>query len=569
MDPKQPSTPRRLGTGGPASSVALPAGIFLLFAGAAIALVDPELAGWAIGVATAGALALGYALVVNYTWLERTFFHRRFGLSINNLILILAVIGILGMLNFIAYRRNVPYDFTQDRKFSLSDQTLKILDGLTQDIEILAFFIEGQLGDQRGQRASQERVMVQKLLDRYAKSSKKVTYKLIDPEKEPILTKQYEITYNGTTVLKSGDRKVRVETDKMFEYNRSFFSQRLQAFNGEQALTSAILDLTSGTVRTLYFLEGHDERNIDGNEDTGLAAVKEYLLREQYRLEKLSLLKTPQIPANCSVLIVAGSRRNLPPQEVDILDKWMSAGNSVLFLVDLDTPRGLQDLLRKHGIDTGRNIVLEPNLRVPEVFGGSPMIPIPDYATHAIVDPLKEKKRALQMPSCTNLARAAETPESKGFTYHELVKTSPDSWAEVTLDNPRAAFDQGTDVKGPCTLAYAFGKEETPPPPANPMEAKPQEPKVSSRAVVIGSTSFITNAWVERSPNNIDLFVNAVNWLSGETGRISIRPKSEEAPKLEAEVAQYANRILYATMLIIPGFIFALGLYIWWRRSSL
>lgn len=563
----------RTGVGTPANSAAMPAGIFLLFVAVALATAGEDLAGWAWGIAAVGAIALGYSLTVNYKWVERTFFHKRFALGINNLVLILAVTGILGLVNVIAYRHNAQYDYTKDRKFSLSDQTLKILGNLKETLEVTAFFIEGSPDDQRGQRAGQERTMVKNLLERYGKASPKFKFKMIDPEKEPMLTKQYNITFNGTTLLKAQNRDVRIEPDKMFEYSRNPFSQRLQTFNGEQVLTSAILDVTSGTVRTVYFLEGHGERSPDNDDRGGLAAIKEYLLRDQYRIEKINLLTKPEIPADCSVLVVAGPKGKFDPRELGVLDKYVADGRSVMLMVDADTPQPLRDLLKKHGIESARNLVLDPARYLHPLFGGSPIIPQPEFLAHEIVDPLKEKKRSVLMPWSTNLIKVAtETPEMKGYTFHDLLKTSPESWAEITVEATSAAFEEGKDTKGPCTVAWAFGKETgAEPPPPNPMA--PQQPpvekkEVSHRGVVFGSSEFATNAYAEKG-GGIDLFLNAVNWLSGETDRISIRPKSEEVPKLEVEVAGYANRILYATMLIIPGFIFGLGAFVWWRRSSL
>ncbi|MBI4865860.1 MAG: GldG family protein [Candidatus Wallbacteria bacterium] len=566
MEAQSKTSHRRRGSGGPASSPTFPIGVLLWFIALALAVAGEGMGNWAIGAAVAGAACVGWALTQNYSWIEQTFLHRRFALGINNLILILGVTGILGLLNVIAYRHNAQYDFTKDRKFSLSDQTLKILGGLDQSLEVMAFFIEGSPDDQRGQRAGQERTMVKNLLERYAAASPKFTFRMIDPEKDPTLTKQFNITYNGTTILKSSTRDVRIEPDKMFEYNRSMFNQRLQAFNGEQVITSSILDLTSGAVRTVVFLEGHGERTVDSEDRGGLAAMKEYLLRDQYKIDKVNLLTKPEIPAGASVLVIAAPKGALDSKEIAIIDKHMADGKAVLFLLDSDTPPTLRALLKKYGVETSRTLVVDPARHLHPLFGGTPVIPQPEFGSHPLVDPLKEKKRSVLMPWSTLLKGDAANAEVKGLTYHELLKTSGDSWAEVDVESNTAQFDNGKDTKGPCTVAYAIGKEESTPP-ANPGEA-PKPAKVTNRLIVFGSVEFASNAWAEKG-GNIDLFMNAVNWLSGETDRISIRPKSEDVPKLEVEVAQYANRILYATMLLLPGFIFGLGGWIWWRRSSL
>jgi len=66
-------------------------------------------------------------------------------------------------------------------------------------------------------------------------------------------------------------------------------------------------------------------------------------------------------------------------------------------------------------------------------------------------------------------------------------------------------------------------------------------------------------------PGNRDFFVNALNWLSQQENLIAVRPRQPEDRRL-AMTADAQNRIMILTLFIIPGLVFATGIYTWWKR---
>ena len=64
---------------------------------------------------------------------------------------------------------------------------------------------------------------------------------------------------------------------------------------------------------------------------------------------------------------------------------------------------------------------------------------------------------------------------------------------------------------------------------------------------------------------NRDFFMNALNWLSQQENLIAVRPRQPEDRRLTL-TADQQNRIMILTLLIIPGLVFATGVYTWWRR---
>src|SRR5262245_35239183 len=105
-------------------------GTFLVFAAVAIRFVRPEWGQYGTWAAWAG-----LALVVLYTlgqWRDiLTYFRRRqarYGAMAT--IGVLVALGIAVAVNYLGVRQNKRWDLTANRQFSLSDQTIKVLQGL-------------------------------------------------------------------------------------------------------------------------------------------------------------------------------------------------------------------------------------------------------------------------------------------------------------------------------------------------------------------------------------------------------------------------------------------------------
>jgi ABC-type uncharacterized transport system involved in gliding motility auxiliary subunit len=121
---------------------------------------------------------------------------------------------------------------------------------------------------------------------------------------------------------------------------------------------------------------------------------------------------------------------------------------------------------------------------------------------------------------------------------------------------------------GPITLGAAASAPATtaPAPPAgNGTPASPDaERKPESRVVGIGDSDFAANYGLGIQGNR-DFFMNAVNWLAQQENLIAIRPR-EPADRRLTLTADQQQRIMLLCLFVIPGIVFASGVYTWWRR---
>ena len=132
------------------------------------------------------------------------------------------------------------------------------------------------------------------------------------------------------------------------------------------------------------------------------------------------------------------------------------------------------------------------------------------------------------------------------------------------LGKGEAAFDEGTDLKGPVSLAIA-GTLDLSGDGAAPAEGGTEpEQHPTARLVVVGDSDFASNQLINEFRNR-DLFVNAVNWLLGDVEAISVRPGQPRASRLQLTSEQFLE-IRYLALFVMPELIAVLGVIAWWQR---
>ncbi|MDQ7052721.1 MAG: Gldg family protein [candidate division KSB1 bacterium] len=137
----------------------------------------------------AGLAGVVFFVVTHMAEIRDLMFRRSTKYTANAVTSAVVVLGILGLINFIASEHNWRLDTTAAKQFSLSDQTIKVLKNLNDDLNITAFY------------KAEDQQEMQDLLKEYANISPKVKYEFIDPDKKPAIARQYGITSYGTTVI--------------------------------------------------------------------------------------------------------------------------------------------------------------------------------------------------------------------------------------------------------------------------------------------------------------------------------------------------------------------------------
>jgi len=519
-------------------------GLALVFLGLVALKIWPQYKTVSLAIAFLGIGAIAVYIALNLALLKRGFKRKSFLYSSNLLLVVVLVLAILVVVNYFLARRHHRFDFTEAKIHSLSDQSVQLVGHLKNDVTVKAFFREGNYG--RGQ--------MEDLLKIYAYHSPKIKFEFIDPDKNPGLVKRYEIAQDGTTIFECGDEENRITAST------------------EEDITNAIIKVTREKKKTVYFLEGHGEASIEESGDDGYSFAKDELGKMGYEVKKISLALSESFPQDCSLLVVPGPKKDLLPNELDTISRYLKGGGRVFFMVDPETAPGLPPFFAGLGFKLENDLVVDT---ISRLFGGDYFMPVvSDYEDHEIT-------RKFRYASFFPYARSVELvePKPEGVNSNILAKTSPNSWAERQLELKTAKYDKDKDRPGPISIAAVatikaeeLKKED---PAAKPEETKPEEkiepasPAVrpDGRIAVFGDSDFVSNRYYNLSGNG-NLFLNTVNWLSEESDLISIQPKTSSPRTIQLTPSQ-GRLIFFVSVIILPLLLLVLGLSVWLRRRSL
>lgn len=510
--------------------------VLFLLAAAAVTLFVPWLIRFRVALLIVAAVL--FVVTVALNWREGASILGRRGTryGASAALLIVIALGVAVLANAVSLRYNARWDLTENKRHSLSPQTVKLLKALKTPVEAIGFF----RSDTPGKRTAED------LLKQYAQASDgKFAYRVEDPDRSPGLARRYGVETYGTIVMQSGEK-----SEKVLDAE-------------EERLTNALVKVTRPGNPIVYFVKGHGERDISSAERTGMSQAKEQLEKANYTVKDLELARTGKVPPDAAVVIVPGPRTDLLPPELTAIDDYLAQGGHVLVMADPLQADGLAKYLAKYGVTLGQDLVVEPS-PVGRLLGVGPEVPlVMQYEQHPIT---RDMAKVMTGFPLTRSVSAAKTPP-KGVTVTPLAKTSAESWGETNLDGLRRgqpASRDDKDTPGPVPVLVAVTIEPSSgPKPAGQAEAD-ESKKPKGRLVVLGTSTFASNQALGFQGNR-DLFLNIVAWLAGQEDEIAVRPKDPRQNPIFATEAQ-KNAILWLSIVVLPGAVMVCGIALVMRR---
>lgn len=444
------------------------------------------------------------------------------------------LIGIVVFATLISYKVPWIYDMTKDKLFTLSPQTIEVLNTVTEPVKITAVYPEDK----------QDKMIVS-LLEEYEKESNYIIVNLIDGEREPARLAQYQLNMsavtNGTIIVKT-EKKDKILMDSSF-YTKT---EAGNAFLGERIITGAIRSVTSVEMSKIYITEGHGETSLIGE----LSKAKQSLELNSYEIEEINLMKTDVIPKDAGLLLIASPKKDLTEKEKNTIEAYLNEGGNALFLVDAMSTNTMvlenfNQLLNSYGIDIHNNFVVEEDSNF--YLSNNNMYLIPGYAYHSITEALAEDKNYVILPIAMGIR---SVPVDKTICkVSPLLLTTEKSWlrADMTIQTGTRTEQ---DINGPIPVACAVVKSNA------------KQGEKDTRLVVIGNSSFIYNANIEIQANN-DFFISCVNYLQGSREVNTISPKIINADTFLVRGNDF-TKLAVICIGILPMIAF-IGAYMVWR----
>lgn len=498
-------------------------GTATLFGGILYA-IDPLV--WPLALANIG---FGGLCLLLYTITHRHLFTRVMAGRSTPLI-ILEIVMALGVLsagfavNWFAAKNPIEWDLSQDRIYSLHSQSIAVAERLDKPIDIYAFY--------RPQAPT--RGVLTEAVDLYQLHSPHLALHFINPDQAPTdLLKRFEINARSTRI---------VFVDK----NSGNYTKIKRPT--EEAMTNALIRITENRQQKVYILEGHGEPGLKDNRVDGFLSATTQLSNEGLIVETLTLVDRSDVPVDANVVIVAGAKSALLPNEVASLSVYIDRGGRVLFLLEPGFPHGLDQLLNAYGIVVNDDLVVDNNPAAKALGFGADAPIIQSYEPHAITRVMNRsftmflRVRSLQLHSPIT-----------GGTNTPLIQTRNSAWAEAIWDSdPTSYVLDKTDTLGPLVLAASATR---------PTASHPKRISEEARLVVVGDYNFATNRF-SNIKGNLDFFVNTVHWLVGSEDNISIRPPKRSGDRLPlTEQQQYG--IMFFSVNLLPLLITGIGFSVW------
>lgn len=467
---------------------------------------------------------------------------------------VLLMVALLGMVNYLGWKYFKRFDWTSSELYSLSEKTRNVLRDLKKDVDVVVFLSPAQGGLLEPTK---------ELLARYASASRHVTVRFVDAEKNPLearpLIQQYGIAASGVVVASGSDKRI-IDSAELAEMDYSPVQlgqpAQITAYKGEQAFTSAILQVTEGRRPKILFTTGHGERSLDDQGPHGLSGAQQLLGRDNAVVEEWAPLGKSEVPPGTDLLVVAGPTGSFVQPELDLFSRFLSQGGRMLLLLDPVLspsaasgviPTGLESWLAGNGIKAGSSFVTDPPNQLQ--FFGPETLFVSQFGDHPITKPLSQGGLRVLV----TLARPVEKGAEAGMKVSELLRTSAEAWGETDFVHLDRIERNSSDQAGALSLGVVAESAVAP------------GGKKAARLVVFGDSDFATNQLLEANLANEMLLSNALNWLDEREGLIGIPPKKTEQVHLSLAPSELRT-IWLSTIVFLPLIAAICGTFVYFRR---
>lgn len=478
---------------------------------------------------------------------------------------LLLLVGILIILNFLANKFFLRLDFTKGGQYTLSDATKNILKSLDEPVTVTAYFSENLPPD-----VAKVKSDMKDLLTEYnSVSGGKIAYQFINPNDDQ--QKEMEAQQSGIRPVVINVR----ERDQM-KQQKAYLGAILQYGEMKEVIPlvqpgSAMEYDLSSNIKKMIVKQKAQIGFLQGNGEPTLQAMPQ--LAQQltiiYNLKPVTVNDTTNIPANLKTLAIIAPKDTIPPSVFPKLDAFLAGGGRILVAInkvegDFSTASGksistgLADWLNKKGIKVDDDFIIDVNsgnvmvrqnqgmfvMNTPVKFPYLPIIS--KFEKHPITTGIEQVMMPFASPVTVN-------PSDTSLHYVNLAYTSD----KTGLQKPPVYFD----------VMKNWTREDFPKsslPVAVALSGKIDG--ANTKMVVFGDGDFAVNGEGQNQQkllgDNVNLMSNAIDWLSDDTGLISLRTKGISSFPLNPDIEEgtktlvkYLNFLLPIFLIIIYGVI--------------
>lgn len=460
----------------------------------------------------------------------------------------LLLIGIVVLTYGLTQRAAFTLDMTLASRFTLSQETLRTLERVQQPMQFTGFYSPAYL---------YVREIDDQVLRLYETETDGLIRRVyIDPEEQPAIAQAFNVSEPAQVFLSY--------LDDNGDIIPGTTSRVPRGDNIEREATNAISRLLIAGSITVYFETALGERDPLDDSSEGMSGINNGIRESGLITQPLNLVTLADsggdVPADAAAVIFARPLRDLRPVEIDVLDRYLDRGGSLLLLADAtfnDSPFMREDgafnayLWDEYGIRARDQVVVDPAANAGTALDVISAYVFSDNPIGARLDPTADT------PTLFRIARVVEADLERPLVNRangRVILSSEASYGETDFvrlaETNTYQYDEGQDVPGPhATVVWATDLE------------------TRARIVLVGDSDFVANGQVLAGGNGI-LFTDALSWLSGLSEQVTFAPQAIGVGlPLIFVSTQTLNLIALITIVILPGAALLTGIVIWARRA--
>lgn len=499
----------------------------------------------------------------------------RVRIGLNLVVQIALILFLAAMVNYLGFEHYRRWDLSRDKKYELSDKTKRFLDSVKGKVRATVFFgPTNPIGQD-----------VQNLLTQYQYEAKgKIDVENIDPERnlsraKEVFDKYKVVSDESLVILDYEGRNKTVKASEMAEIDQGnpMFGEaaKVAAFKGEQAITSAMMDIVEGKKNAVGYVLGHKEPPIadepprmlspmapEAGARSPVSVLKLLFANENINIEPLNLFEVPAIPTELKTIMILGPQYDVSDREMQLLREFWDKQGRILLLLDptAKTPK-LHAFLGELGVKVNDDRLMA-NIKT----GIQEVARVRDVIGRFLGEsPITKRLAEVRAPFLGGTSSLDLAPADKAGTTNidrqPLIEAEKGYWGEADYnsnDETVLQFTPGRDHDAPLHFAVSIEKGGS-------ADARVQAN--SSRLVVVTNSTFVQDAALTQDQQGLDFVSGSVNWLLSREQLIGIAPKIPRTLTFSLDESALRNLkwLILVFMPLVPALI---GFAVWWRRRA-
>lgn len=459
-------------------------------------------------------IAFALTILTFYFHIEdiRNFVKSTFGKNLlSNFTAFFLLFCILGVLNFIVFKKGGIWDLSQRKLNTLSDLTTKTVEKFDERVEMVVF----------SNKESKNAIL--SLLELYKNENTSLVTNYYDPELRPDMIAQYGVTVSPSIVLVRGEKKVIVT--------------RIL----ELGITNGLIRLQREEDPTICF---NYHPKFQDSTDNGFTGLIHVLKQSAYKLNVIDLLQAKEIPETCNVFSILEPTNDFSKEQIDKLKAYYNNGGRVFgaFMPSFHGEKleNLKVFFEENGLMVHNDVVIDPANSLESSKGTAPIITSFDK-----LHINQEFRERVFLPLAGSVSPTSEFKND----FHALASSSPKAWAEQKLITVIAGDvkKESNDIAGPIDMAAAITRDGKP------------------GILAIGNTSFISNKFFSYQ-SNFKFVSNLYHWMTGQGQLASMNSVVfKEKPLLVSVIEK--KIIFYFSIVLLPLIFLIVALILFQRRK--